>query len=159
MPEDAEVFQADERNAPEGSDDRNATLIERALVPTRFHPMPDAETYEKILLERVGDPPVFDLVHLGLGLDGHTASLLPGDPVLDIADRWVATSGPADGFTRMTLTFPTLDLAGSIVFVVTGEAKADAVARVFAGDTEMPASRLEADLVVFLLDEAAASRL
>lgn len=162
IPAAAQVFQVDERDALEGSDDLNATLIERELSPASFHRMhagDDAAGYEQLLVEQLGDPPAFDLVHLGLGPDGHTASLLPDDPVLAVADRFVAKAGPAGGFVRMTLTFPVLNLARVIVFVVVGKPKTDAVARVLSGDRSMPAARLEASDVRFLLDSEAASRL
>jgi 6-phosphogluconolactonase/glucosamine-6-phosphate isomerase/deaminase len=157
--DDAVVFQADERVAPLGSPERNATLISEQVAPSTFFPMTSASEYEHVLLDRLGEPPVFDLVHLGLGVDGHTASLLPGDPVLDVNDRWVATSGPAGGFERMTLTFPTLNAARRVVFVVTGEQKAEALQRVLDGDRAMPAARVEATDVTFLADRGAAARL
>jgi 6-phosphogluconolactonase len=162
LPSTAEVFQVDERDAPERSEDRNATLIERELRPLRFHPMPaggSPETYERAILDRLGEPPVFDVVHLGLGPDGHTASLLPGDPVLDVHDRWVAVTQPAAGFERMTLTYPTLDAARQIVFVVAGASKAEAMARVVSGDRSQPAARIANENVLFLIDAPAASRL
>ena len=161
----ARLFQVDERAAPSESDDRNATLIERTL-PTwtgRFCPMPIdedlelcAERYEALLVGALGEPPVIDVVHLGLGADGHTASLLPGDPVLEIADRWVAVTGEAGGYRRMTLTYPVLASARAIVFVVTGEEKAEAVGRVLRGDRAVPAARIENPNVTFLLDKDAA---
>lgn len=163
----ARLFQVDERAAPHGSDDRNATLIERALPlwTARFYPMPVgdtdlelcAERYEEVLRAALGEPPVLDVVHLGLGPDGHTASLLPGDPILGIDDRWVGVTREHQGYRRMTLTYATLEAARRIVFVASGEAKAQAVASVLSGDRAMPAARIDNDEVTFLLDVAAAS--
>ena len=166
LPEGAEVFQVDERNAPASSDDRNATLIDRYLAPDAFHPMSvDADlaagavTYGELLVAMLGSPPVFDVVHLGLGPDGHTASLIPGDPVLDVDDRWVAATRPTAGFERLTLTYPAIDASRLVVFVVAGAAKAEVVARVVSGDRSQPAARIENPNVLILLDTPAASRL
>jgi 6-phosphogluconolactonase len=165
-----EVFQVDERNAKKDTDDRNLTLIERdlgsALGNAELHAMPvgdamsrNAQRYGTLLEERCGTPPVFDLVHLGLGPDGHTASLLPDHSVLDVKDTWVTTVSKKGELARMTMTFPVLDLARLVVFVVTGLQKAEAVQAVLRGDRSMPAARLEAGNVLFLLDAGAASRL
>ncbi len=155
------TFQVDERVAPEGDDDRNLTHLRRALstdgVPT-VHPMPveaddlesAAATYERSLPER------FDLVHLGIGDDGHTASLLVDDPVLDVRDRDVAVTGPFRGRRRMTLTYPMLDRARRVVWIVAGRTKASALARLLAGDPSIPAGRVMAVDQVVLADADAA---
>jgi 6-phosphogluconolactonase len=165
------MYQVDERAAKCGTDDRNLTLIERYLeswVKTaELHPMkidtenPDSggRRYAKELEEELGTPPVFDFIHLGLGPDGHTASLVPGDPVLDVTDKWVATTKKAAGFKRLTLTYPVINAARLVLFVVAGREKAEALRGVLSGDTSMPAARIEASNVRFFVDSDAASLL
>jgi 6-phosphogluconolactonase len=160
--QDTEIFQVDERIAPPGSPDRNLTHIIAALplnLQARLRPMPvtahdpeaAAAEYEAQLPERL------DLVHLGLGEDGHTASLVPGDPVLDVTDRRVAvTAGPYQGLRRMTLTYPTLNEARLVLWLVTGEDKREPLARVLDGDETIPAGRVRAGEMVVVADEAAA---
>jgi 6-phosphogluconolactonase len=156
-----DTFQVDERIAPEGDDDRNLTHLRRALSAdgeATLRPMPveaedlesAAAAYERSLPER------FDLVHLGIGDDGHTASLLPGDPVLEVRDRDVAVTGAFRGRRRMTLTYPVLDRARRIVWIVAGSTKADALARLLAGDTSIPAGRVTAADQLVLADADAA---
>jgi 6-phosphogluconolactonase/glucosamine-6-phosphate isomerase/deaminase len=158
-----DVFQVDERVAPEGHPDRNLELIQKELVDRisgerpRVHAMEvtardldaAAERYAALL-------PRLDVVHLGLGNDGHTASLVPNDPVLDIRDRWVAVTRPYGGRARMTLTFPALEAADRIVFVVAGAPTAQAVAALVEGDPSVPAGRLRASDVLVLADPPAA---
>jgi 6-phosphogluconolactonase len=157
-----EVFQVDERVAPDGDPDRNLTHL-RASLPgaavERLHPMRVNESdldaaaarYEAEL------PKALDLVHLGIGPDGHTASLVPGDPVLEVADRRVApTGGEYQGHRRMTLTYPALGAARRTFWLVTGDDKRDALARLLAGDRSIPAGRVEAADALVLADLAAA---
>ena len=163
------VFQVDERVAPPGDAERNLThlresLLEHAPLPPRqIYPMPVEEddlesaaaSYAITLQHIAGSPPVLDLAHLGLGPDGHTASLVPGDPVLEVTKLDVALAGPYQGRRRMTLTYPMIDRARCILWVTTGEAKADMLARLRAGDASIPAGRVTRDRAVVLADRAA----
>jgi len=157
------VFQVDERAAPDGSEERNWTHLTTNFLdpadvpPVQRHPMPvlapeeEALTaYETVLHAACGTPVVFDLVHLGVGLDGHTASLLPGDPVLDVTDRDIAWSGPYQGTRRMTLTFPALARAKRIVWIVRGADKQRVVERLQAGDPSIPAGRVPQERATLL---------
>jgi 6-phosphogluconolactonase/glucosamine-6-phosphate isomerase/deaminase len=100
-------------------------------------------------------PARFDLIHLGLGPDGHCASLIPNDPVLEVTDRLVAMSGPYQDSMRMTLTYPVLDAADQLLWLVSGEDKRDALARLLDGDTSIPAGRVEASASLVMCDRAA----
>jgi 6-phosphogluconolactonase len=156
------IFQVDERVAPPGSDERNLThLIQMLSISHQpaVRPMPvtnrdlqgAAREYESQLPERL------DCVHLGLGPDGHTASLVPGDPVLEVTDRRVAvTAGEYQGTRRMTLTYPELARAREILWLVLGEKGRDPLAKLLAGDTSIPAGRVENDAIVAIADAAAA---
>jgi 6-phosphogluconolactonase len=160
--EATEIFQADERVAPDGDDDRNLTKIEPRLPPaavSRLRPMPvtdddleaAAARYEGLL------PEALDLVHLGIGPDGHTASLVPDDPVLEVTDRLVAlTGGEYEGRRRMTLTYPALAGARRILWLVTGEDKRDALARLLDGDRSIPAGRVAVRDGLVIADRSAA---
>jgi 6-phosphogluconolactonase len=155
------IFQVDERVAPDGDPDRNLTLLERSLPPggvADIRPMPVTADDLEEAAARYGAalPERLDLVHLGIGPDGHTASLVPGDPVLEIANRDVALTGEYQGRRRMTLTYPPLDRARRILWLVTGEDKVDALARLRAGDPSIPAGRVSAANAVVVADEAAA---
>jgi len=166
------VVQVDERVAPAGDPDRNLThlaesLLERApLPPERIHAMPvdekdleaAARRYALTLREIAGSPPVLDLVHLGLGTDGHTASLVPGDPALDVTDEDVASTGPYQGRRRMTLTYPILNRSRRILWIVTGSEKADMLVRLRNGDPSIPAGSVRRDHALVLADRAAAER-
>jgi 6-phosphogluconolactonase len=157
-----DIFQVDERVAPDGDPDRNLGTQLRALpvgARSNVHPMPVTEddldaaatAYEEELPERL------DLVHLGLGEDGHTASLVPGDPVLEVTDRRVAlTGGEYHGRRRMTLTYPALASARQVFWLVTGEGKRDALRRLLDGDPSIPAGRVDAPDAIVIADEAAA---
>jgi 6-phosphogluconolactonase len=164
------LFQVDERVAPAGDPDRNATHIEASLLARaplpreHVHLMaveaPDlheaAARYAATLLAVAGSPGIIDLVHLGLGPDGHTASLVPGDPVLDVADADVALTGPYQGHRRMTLTYPALNRARRILWLVTGGDKPWALARLQAGDRAIPGGRVRADTAEVFADADAA---
>jgi 6-phosphogluconolactonase len=164
------VFQVDERIAPAGDADRNLThlaesLLDRApLGAAQMHAMPvefpdvavAAARYGATLREIAGSPPVLDLVHLGLGPDGHTASLVPGDPVLDVAGADVAVTGVYQGRRRMTLTYPAIDRARRILWLVTGGEKAAMLARLRKADPGIPAGRVRQASALVLADRAAA---
>lgn len=167
------IVQVDERVAPAGDPDRNLThlresLLDRApLRPEQIHAMPveapdldgAAASYAATLREMAGSPPVLDLVHLGLGPDGHTASLVPGDPVLDVVDADVALARPYQGRRRMTLTYPALDRARRILWVVTGDEKAEMLVRLRDGDRTIPGGRVRQENALVLADRGAAARL
>jgi 6-phosphogluconolactonase len=168
-----QVLQVDERVAPADSPDRNlrhlreSLLAGAALPPDNLHPMPVEERdlaaaaarYARSLETLAGAPPVLDLIHLGLGPDGHTASLVPGDPVLEVTDAWVGVTGTYQQHQRMTLTYPVLNRARAVLFVVTGDEKADALLRLSRHDPTIPAGRIENQSVTVLADKAAAARL
>jgi 6-phosphogluconolactonase len=167
------LFQVDERVAPAGHADRNLTHLRETLIDRtplsakQIHAMPVESTdlgvaaaqYEQILREIAGSPPELDLVHLGLGPDGHTASLVPGDPVLDVMDRDVATTGDYQGRRRMTLTYPILNRARRVLWVVTGADKTDMLRRLRDGDTSIPAGHVRREHALVLSDRAAAGSL
>ena len=170
--ESVHVVQVDERVAPAGHPDRNLThlresLLEQApLRPGQIHAMPvespdlaaAATRYALTLRELAGSPTVLDLVHLGLGPDGHTASLVPGDKVLDVAGVDVALTGLYQGRRRMTLTYPVLNRARRVLWVVTGAEKRVALERLLDGDPSIPAGRVRRDLALVVADRAAAGR-
>ncbi len=167
------LFQVDERAAPDDDPDRNLKhlrdcLIDRVPLPAEnVHAMPVTETdlaaaagqYAATLRQVAGSPPVLDLVHLGLGPDGHTASLVPVDPVLDVTDRDVAITGIYQGRKRMTLTYPMLNRASKILWLVTGANKVEPLAKLMKGDRSIPAGRIESARAVLLADPAAAAKI
>lgn len=164
------LFQVDERVAPAHHEARNWTHLVRSLsrngvpVPAHLYPMPveaadlgsAADRYALALAEAAGSPPMLDLIHLGLGADGHTASLFAGDPALEVGDSEVTLTGPYQGWRRMTLTMPVLCRARNVLWVVTGEEKAAALRRLRAGDGTIPAGRVARGHALILADEAAA---
>lgn len=160
--EQARIYQVDERVAPPGDEARNLTHLVQMLSldhQAALRPMPvtsrdlelSAAEYEVHVPERL------DLVHLGLGPDGHTASLVPGDSVLDVEDRRVAmTDNAYQGHRRMTLTYPALREARKILWLTLGEGAREPLAKLLAGDTSIPAGRVENGDMVLVADEAAA---
>jgi 6-phosphogluconolactonase len=164
------LFQTDERVAPQGDADRNLThiaesLLTRIALPAaNMHAMPvevpdlDAAgaAYAGEIASVAGTPATFDLIHLGLGPDGHTASLVPGDPVLDVTRANVAITHPYQGHCRMTLTFPVLDNARRLLWIVTGAEKVEMLKRLQASDRSIPAGRVRPDQALIIADAAAA---
>jgi 6-phosphogluconolactonase len=164
------VFQVDERIAPAGDPDRNlthlrASLLEHVPLPAeQIYAMPvekpDSEAaarqYAQTLEQIAGKPPVLDLAHLGLGPDGHTASLVPNDPVLDVTDADVGLTGVYMGRRRMTLTYPVLNRARRILWLVDGAEKVTALAKLRAADKSVPAGRISQTQALLLADKAAA---
>jgi 6-phosphogluconolactonase len=167
------LVQVDERVAPEGDPDRNFTHIRESLltrVPLRaehVHAMPveapdleaAAEDYARLLQEVAGSPPILDLVHLGLGPDGPTASLVPGDSVQDVTDADVALTGVYQGRRRMTLTYPAINRARRILWLVTEAEKAGPLVRLRAADASIPAGPVHQEQALVLADREAASGL
>jgi 6-phosphogluconolactonase len=167
------LVQVDERVAPAGHADRNLThlhesLLEHApLPPDQVYAMPvestdleaAAKQYATTLAKIAGSPPVLDLVHLGLGPDGHTASLVPDDHVLQVNDADVAVTGIYQGRRRLTLTYPTLNRARRILWLVTGADKAGMLVRLLEADQSIPAGRVNQEKALVLADRAAAGQM
>ena len=167
------VVQVDERIAPAGDADRNLThlreslLLHAPLPPGQIYAMPvessdldaAAKNYAHTLEQICGAPPILDLAHLGLGADGHTASLIPGDPVLEVTDRDVALTGIYQKRRRMTLTYPLFNRARRILWVVTGAEKVEMLVRLRAADVSIPAGKIRQENALALADAAAAGKL
>jgi len=163
------VFQVDERVAPAGDADRNLTHLKESLLehaplgPEQILAMPveaedldrAAADYARTLQRECGSPAVLDLVHLGLGPDGHTASLVPGDPVLNVRDKDVAVTGPYQGRRRMTLTYPAINRARKVLWVVTGAEKVQMLQRLLHSDANIPAGLVSRENSLVLADAAA----
>jgi len=163
------VYQVDERIVARGDSARNLGALDEILVwrgplPRRnLHPMwvdradlaGAAESYARELAQVAGDPPILDVVHLGLGTDGHTASLFAGDPALEIEDRSVGLTKEHNGHRRMTLTLPVLSRARSVVWFVTGADKAGVAGELYAGGAPFPAGRVSRRRAILVTDEAA----
>ena len=168
-----QVFQVDERIVAENDERRNARQIADLLVApamlraAQFHAMPversdlgaGAEEYARLLSEHGGTPPVLDVVQLGIGADSHTASLVPGDRLLESHDRDVGISVPYQGVARMTLTFRVLNAARHRLWLITGAEKAAALAKLWVGDPSVPAGRVVRDSAIVFTDSAAAGEL
>jgi 6-phosphogluconolactonase len=166
------IVQVDERVAPAGHPDRNLTHLRESLLDhaplagEQIHDMPvesadlqaAAAEYAATLRRIAGSPPILDLVHLGLGPDGHTASLVPGDPVLNVKDSDVAVTGTYQGRRRMTLTYPIINRSRQVLWVVTGDEKVQMLNRLLNGDEAIPAGRVRRERAVLLADEAAAGQ-
>lgn len=164
------LFQVDERIAPDGHPDRNLTQlfnsIEGTSLMTRLNIFPMhviAEDLEVACAEysdnikRITETGKLDLIHLGIGTDGHTASLIPGDNVLEVQNRDVAlTNHPYQGRQRMTLTYPLINQAEKILWVITGEEKAEMLSRLLNQDPAIPAGKVSQSQAIILTEEAAA---
>ena len=158
------LVQVDERVAPADDPGRNLAHLRESLLdhaplpPERIYAMPvespdlkaAAEHYALTLKKIAGSPPVLDLVHLGLGPDGHTASLVPGDPALQVTDTDVAITGIYQGRRRMTLTYPILNRSRRVLWLITGSDKIEMLARLREGDTSIPAGRVRRDRALVL---------
>jgi 6-phosphogluconolactonase len=167
------IVQVDERVAPTGDPDRNYTHLRESLLehaplrPEQIHAMPvespdlelAAARYALTLRELAGTPPVLDLAHLGLGPDGHTASLVPGDAVLNVTDADVALTEVYQGRRRMTLTYSMLNRSRRVLWLVTGSDKVGMLERLHGGDVSIPAGRVCQDQALVLADRAAAGPL
>lgn len=167
------IFQVDERVALDDDAERNLVHVQNeftnriSLPADNLYAMPvtdddleeGARRYEHDLIDLAGQPPVLDVVHLGLGGDGHTASLVPCDAVLQVTDRDVATTGEYAGRRRMTLTYPIINRARHILWLITGEGKAEMLGRLIRADRDIPAGRISQDQATIIADAAAMSRI
>ncbi len=160
--ESVEIYQVDERVAPDGDPQRNLTHLRASLgpqVPVQVHPMPvTADDLNAATRAYTDDlPTTLDMIHLGIGADGHTASLVPGDGVLEITDQLIAvTTGEYQGTHRMTMTYPQLAKTRGLLWLITGADKREPLQRLLAGDHSIPAGRVEAPHSVIIADREAA---
>jgi 6-phosphogluconolactonase len=166
------ILQVDERIAPEGHPDRNMTHLRESLLgnspilPERIHAMrvelkdleAAAAAYARTIREIAGSLAIIDLVHLGLGPDGHTASLIPGDPVLDVTGKDVAPTGIYHGRQRLTLTYPLINRARKILWLITGSEKGEMLHRLLVSDLSIPAGRISQEHSMILADKDAAAK-
>ncbi len=167
------LFQVDERVAPDGHPDRNLTQLFKSIqdspLNTRLNIFPMhviAEDLEEACAEysenikRITETGKLDLIHLGIGTDGHTASLIPGDSVLEVGDKDVALTGnPYQGRERMTLTYPLINRAEKILWIITGEEKAEMLERLLQQDPTIPAGKINQSHAIILTEEGAAVRI
>jgi 6-phosphogluconolactonase len=153
------IYQVDERVAPDGDPDRNLTNLDKSLgdIKTDVFAMPVTDPNPELGAASYGDllPDRFDLIHLGIGPDGHTASLVPGDPVLLVTDHLVALTQPYQDHRRMTLTYPALSRADEIMWLISGEDKRDALGKLLVGDPSIPAGRVVARHSTIIADASA----
>jgi 6-phosphogluconolactonase len=168
--EEMHIIQVDERLAPDGHPDRNMTHLLESLTDVmpllagRIHAMPVEEndpeaaaaSYAQTIRNIAGAPAIIDLIHLGLGPDGHTASLITGDPVLDVTNRDVALTGIYQGRQRLTLTYPLINRARKLLWLVTGSEKSEMLKRLLDSDLSIPASRISQENALVLADKDAA---
>ena len=170
--ENLELFQVDERIAPAGDAQRNLTQIKKNLLDhspltqKQIHAMPveasnlesATQDYGRRLYEFCGNPPKLDLIHLGLGEDGHTASLLPGDPARK-SHELIAVTHKYQGLRRMTMTYPVINAALRRLWIVTGANKQSMLERLYHGDDSIPAGLVERSNAIILADQNAAGKL
>lgn len=160
------LFQVDERIAPEGHKDRNLTQLFQVLQGTRLmtrlnifpmHVISEnlqeaCEEYAQHI-ERITGNSMLDLIHLGMGTDGHTASLIPGDKVCDVGNQMIAlTAQPYQGRQRMTMTYPLINQAENILWLITGEEKKEMLVRMLNKDPEIPAGKIKQDQAILMTD-------
>ena len=170
-----EFFWGDERAVPPDHPESNFGVAYQMLIAQlpdvrqdRIHRMPaEAPDLDAAALSheselrlafgaRGSEPPAFDLIWLGMGPDGHTASLFPDSAALDESERWVVGNWvPSQAAWRMTLTFPVLNAGRDVIVVVTGADKADAVRDIRSGGSDLPAARVDGDQVEWIIDAAA----
>ncbi len=152
------VWQVDERVAPDGHGERNARQLDPLPCRVELMPVTDVDLAGAARRYAAGLPERFDVVHLGLGDDGHTASWPPGDPVVD-SDLACDVVGEFNGFRRMTLTPPVVNAARARLMLTYGSSKAPMMHRWLAGDRSLPVARLRRTDTWAMLDPAAAGDL
>ena len=167
------LFQVDERVAPDGNEERNLTQLFKSIegsgIMTRINVFPmhvisenleeETKAYAEAI-EKVAENGELDLIHLGMGSDGHTASLIPGDSVCEVAGAAIAmTTQPYQGRMRMTMTYPLINRAKEILWLVTGEEKAEMLQRLLQQDPSIPAGKVNPTHATIFADKAAAKNL